>query len=48
LEVAIPGSWKEIACLLVEQTLREKIQKVKDYLRIKNKKSGATRKKFAA
>jgi hypothetical protein len=48
LEVAIPGSRKEIACLLAEQTSRDKIQKVKDYLRIKSKKSGATRRKSVA
>jgi hypothetical protein len=40
LEAAIPGSSKEIACLLTEKTSGGKIQKVKEYLRNKRKKSG--------
>jgi hypothetical protein len=42
LEAAIPGSSKEIACLLAEKTSGGKIQKVKEYLRNKRKKSGIT------
>jgi hypothetical protein len=42
LESAIPGSSKEIACLLAEKTSGAKIQKVKEYLRNKKKKSGVT------
>jgi hypothetical protein len=47
LEAAIPGSSKEIACLLEKKTYGGKIQKVKEYLRSKCKKSGAIRRKSA-
>lgn len=47
LEVASPGSSKEIARLLEEKSSRGKIQKVKDYLGSKSKKNGATRKESA-
>jgi hypothetical protein len=40
--VLLPGSSKEIACLLVEKTSGGKIQKAKEDLRNKRKKSGAT------
>jgi hypothetical protein len=43
LEVAIPGTSKKIACILAENTSRDKVQKVKEYLR--SKKSGTIRKK---
>ncbi|KAK1646404.1 hypothetical protein QYE76_064209 [Lolium multiflorum] len=46
LEATSPGSSKEIARLLEEKSSR-KIQKVKDYLRSRSKKSGATRKEIA-
>jgi hypothetical protein len=42
LEAAIPGSGKKIACILTEKTSRDKVHKVKEYLR--SKKSGTIRK----
>jgi hypothetical protein len=48
LEVAIPGSSKEIASLLSEKAAGDKIKRVKEYLRGKSKKSNATRKASAA
>lgn len=48
LEAASPGSGKDIACLLSGKDAGCKIKKVKEYLRSKSKKSGATRKASAA
>jgi hypothetical protein len=48
LEDGSPGSCKEIARLLSEKDSRDKIKKVKGYLRKKSKKCGATRKMSAA
>jgi hypothetical protein len=48
LEVAIPGSSKEIASLLSEKAAGDKIKSVKEYLRGKSKKSNTTRKASAA
>jgi hypothetical protein len=45
LEVASSRCSKEIARLLEEKSLRGKFQNVKDYLRNRSKKSGATKKK---
>jgi hypothetical protein len=47
LEAASPGSSKEIARLLEEKSSRGKIQKVKDFLKSRSKKSGAIRKEIA-
>jgi hypothetical protein len=48
LETTIPGSSKEIVYLLSEKDTGCKIKKVKDYLRTKYKKNGATRKASVA
>jgi hypothetical protein len=48
LEVASPASGKEIACLPSEKAPEDKIKKMKEYLRSESKKSGVTRKSFAA
>jgi hypothetical protein len=47
LEAASPGSSKEIARLLEDKSSRGKIQKVKEYLKSRSRKSGATRNKSA-
>jgi hypothetical protein len=44
LEVAIPGSGKEIASLLSEKATMDKVKKVKEYLRSKSKINDAARK----
>jgi hypothetical protein len=44
LEVTIPRCGKEIACLLSGKDTGDTIKKVREYLRSKSKKSGATRK----
>jgi hypothetical protein len=48
LEVAIPGSSKEIASLLSEKATMDKLKKVKEYLRSKSKINVAVRKAPAA
>jgi hypothetical protein len=47
LEAASPGSSKEIARLLEDKSSRGKIQKVKEYLKSRSRKSGATRNESA-
>jgi hypothetical protein len=42
-EGATPGPIEEIACLLADKTTTGKLQKVKEYLRRRSKKSGARR-----
>jgi hypothetical protein len=48
LEAVSPGSIKEIGCLLSEKATGNKVKKVKEYLRSKSKKNGATRNASAA
>jgi hypothetical protein len=48
LEIAIPGSSKEIVRLLSGKDTGDKTKKVKEYLKGKSKKSGITRKATAA
>lgn len=45
--MASPGSSKEIARLLEDKSSRGKIQKVKEYLRSRSRKSHARRKESA-
>jgi hypothetical protein len=47
LETTIPGSSKEIVCLLSGNDTGDKTKKVKEYLKGKSKKSGTTRKSSA-
>jgi hypothetical protein len=48
LEMAIPGSSKEIVHLLSGKDSGDKTKKVKEYLKRKSKKSSTTRKASAA
>ena len=48
LEAASPGYGKEIACLLSRKDPGSKVMKVKEFLRSKCRKSGASRKASAA